>query len=294
MYIIGENIHIISQSVKDALRDRDAKFFQELAVRQVEAGAQALDLNLGPRKKDWEEVFPWMVKTVEAVSPGRRLDLTVERGDRQLSVAVDVQARGKHRTGWTGADVCLDVLLGRIADGGAAAQAGLRTGDHVESVDGSPVCNYSVLTDAIQSAEGRPVVMSIARGEERFDASVSATWNKKGKKWLIGVGIAETLPRSLAYSISPFPLGRELIVLLVIWLLLLRRGIGWRTPLICLLVMFDGLMFLRLAGADWRNPIVMVQWWGFAQVVIPIAILLFVGCRVGRTSEHSQAAGAAT
>jgi len=67
MYIIGENIHIISKSVKDALRDRDAGFFQDLAVRQVEAGAQALDLNLGPRKKDWEEVFPWMVKAVEAV-----------------------------------------------------------------------------------------------------------------------------------------------------------------------------------------------------------------------------------
>jgi 5-methyltetrahydrofolate corrinoid/iron sulfur protein methyltransferase len=36
-------------------------------VRQVEAGADALDLNLGPRKKDWEEVFPWMVETVEEV-----------------------------------------------------------------------------------------------------------------------------------------------------------------------------------------------------------------------------------
>ncbi len=67
MYIIGENIHIISQKVKDALAAKDAKFFQELAVKQVEAGAQALDLNLGPRKKDWEEVFPWMVESVEAV-----------------------------------------------------------------------------------------------------------------------------------------------------------------------------------------------------------------------------------
>jgi len=67
MLIIGENIHIISQGVKDALRDRDAKFFQDLAVRQVEAGAWAVDLNLGPRKKDWEEVFPWITKAVEAV-----------------------------------------------------------------------------------------------------------------------------------------------------------------------------------------------------------------------------------
>jgi 5-methyltetrahydrofolate corrinoid/iron sulfur protein methyltransferase len=67
MYIIGENIHIISGSVKDALREKNAKFFQESAVQQVEAGAKALDLNLGPRKKDWEEVFPWITKAVEAV-----------------------------------------------------------------------------------------------------------------------------------------------------------------------------------------------------------------------------------
>lgn len=67
MYIIGENIHIISQRVKDALKDKDARFFQELAVRQVEAGAQALDVNLGPRKNDWEEVFPWITETLEAV-----------------------------------------------------------------------------------------------------------------------------------------------------------------------------------------------------------------------------------
>jgi 5-methyltetrahydrofolate corrinoid/iron sulfur protein methyltransferase len=68
MYIIGENIHIISPSVKVALKERNAKFFQDLAVRQVDAGAKALDLNLGPRKKDWEEVFPWLVKTIEAVT----------------------------------------------------------------------------------------------------------------------------------------------------------------------------------------------------------------------------------
>lgn len=67
MYVIGESIHIISPKVKVALREKDAQFFQTLAVRQVEAGAQALDLNMGPRKKDWEEVFPWLVKTVEAV-----------------------------------------------------------------------------------------------------------------------------------------------------------------------------------------------------------------------------------
>lgn len=67
MYIIGENIHILSDKVKEAIKVKDAKFFQELAVKQVEAGASALDLNLGPRKADWMDMFPWIVKTVEAV-----------------------------------------------------------------------------------------------------------------------------------------------------------------------------------------------------------------------------------
>jgi len=77
MYIIGENIHIMADKVKEALAARDARFFQESAAAQVEAGAQALDLNLGPRKKDWEEIFPWMVRTVEeAVDVPLSLDST--------------------------------------------------------------------------------------------------------------------------------------------------------------------------------------------------------------------------
>jgi cobalamin-dependent methionine synthase I len=67
MYIIGENIHIISEKVKEALTNRDREFFMDLAVRQVEAGASAVDINMGPRKKDWAEVFPWIVEAVEAV-----------------------------------------------------------------------------------------------------------------------------------------------------------------------------------------------------------------------------------
>lgn len=67
MYIIGENIHIISEKVKEALTARDSEFFMDLAVKQVEAGANAVDINLGPRKKDWAEVFPWIIKAVEQV-----------------------------------------------------------------------------------------------------------------------------------------------------------------------------------------------------------------------------------
>jgi 5-methyltetrahydrofolate corrinoid/iron sulfur protein methyltransferase len=69
MRIIGENIHIISKAVKEAIKNADAKFFQDLAAKQVEAGAWAIDLNVGPRKKDGEEFIPWLVQTVQEVIP---------------------------------------------------------------------------------------------------------------------------------------------------------------------------------------------------------------------------------
>ncbi|HAX40662.1 MAG TPA: hypothetical protein DCY10_07290 [Clostridiales bacterium] len=75
--IIGENIHIIAPPVKQAIEARDAKFIQDLAVRQVEAGAGVVDLNIGPQKKLGHEVMPWIVQAVqEAVDVPLSLDTT--------------------------------------------------------------------------------------------------------------------------------------------------------------------------------------------------------------------------
>lgn len=68
MQIIGENIHIISKAVKEAIAAKDAAFFQDLAVRQVEAGASVLDLNIGPQKKAGPEIMTWLVNAVQAVT----------------------------------------------------------------------------------------------------------------------------------------------------------------------------------------------------------------------------------
>ncbi|HDQ73716.1 MAG TPA: dihydropteroate synthase DHPS [Chloroflexi bacterium] len=67
MYIIGENIHIVAPKVKTAVAERDEKFFQDLAVKMVDAGADAVDLNIGPQKKHGHEILPWLVETVEKV-----------------------------------------------------------------------------------------------------------------------------------------------------------------------------------------------------------------------------------
>ncbi len=67
MLIIGENIHIIAPAVKEAIANRDTAAIQRLAKSQVEAGAQMLDLNIGPQKKEGPEVMRWLVPAIQEV-----------------------------------------------------------------------------------------------------------------------------------------------------------------------------------------------------------------------------------
>jgi cobalamin-dependent methionine synthase I len=68
MVLIGESIHIISKNVNDAVKERNPQVIQDLAKKQTEAGADYIDLNLGPAKKDPEEVTQWLVDTIQGVS----------------------------------------------------------------------------------------------------------------------------------------------------------------------------------------------------------------------------------
>ena len=77
MLIIGENIHIISPRVKEAVRKRDTEAMQRLAQAQVDAGADMLDLNIGPQKRQGVEIMQWLVSAVQEVTDaGLSLDTT--------------------------------------------------------------------------------------------------------------------------------------------------------------------------------------------------------------------------
>ncbi|HUV72766.1 MAG TPA: dihydropteroate synthase [Anaerolineae bacterium] len=67
MFKIGEEIQVISTKVRKAIEEREKKPIQELAVEQVDAGADALEVNIGPQKKAGPEVMEWMVDTIQEV-----------------------------------------------------------------------------------------------------------------------------------------------------------------------------------------------------------------------------------
>lgn len=68
MVIIGENIHVISKEISRAIRERNSEVIQELARAQAQMGADYIDLNTGPMKKEPEERMQWLVNTVQEVA----------------------------------------------------------------------------------------------------------------------------------------------------------------------------------------------------------------------------------
>ena len=68
MKLIGENLNIMSKTYGKALKERDAKPLQELAIIQTEAGMDWIDLNIGPAGKTGEELMTWLIPAIQEVT----------------------------------------------------------------------------------------------------------------------------------------------------------------------------------------------------------------------------------
>ena len=68
MIIVGENINVMSATLGPAMRERRAEPIKEMAVAEDQAGANYLDLNIGPAKKTGAELMPWLVGLVQGIT----------------------------------------------------------------------------------------------------------------------------------------------------------------------------------------------------------------------------------
>lgn len=95
------------------------------------------------------------------------------------------------------------------------------------------------------------------------------------------------LARGLAYSVAPFPLGRELILIVMFWWLLLRPKCGFGCGVVALLLLLNGLFFLRNGGANYREPVVWMQLLGLLNLTSATIGLLFWGTHNARVAQRT-------
>jgi len=68
MFIIGELINGMYQNIGKAIKEKDKSIIQKCALEQIEAGADALDINCGPVSRQPAVDIQWLVETVQEVT----------------------------------------------------------------------------------------------------------------------------------------------------------------------------------------------------------------------------------
>jgi len=64
---IAESINIMSKTIGPAMKERNAKPIQDMALAEAASGADFLDINIGPARKGGAEMMEWLVKTIHEV-----------------------------------------------------------------------------------------------------------------------------------------------------------------------------------------------------------------------------------
>ena len=166
---------------------------------------QALD---GVRIERWTDV-----EVAVQASSGKPLNFTMTRDGRTFDVRLAprvVATRdifGQETQAWdVGLHPLLSTRIGQVLPGHVAEQAGLRSGDRILALNGTPVVEWEQMAKSIHGSPGKPVRLTVERDGQRFEVEATPRPTKQqtaaGEEeiGLIGIGPA---PESHYQRLNP-------------------------------------------------------------------------------------------
>ena len=137
------------------------------------SGDRVLDIDGRPIRN-----FQELLETVSA-SPDAELAFTVERGGARREFLLRTQLDKSSGSGRIGVYSWRDLLVDKVAPGGAAALAGLAPGDRIVSAAGQPARH---LIDLMQLLTDRParVELGVRRGGQELSLPLVVRYSEQG------------------------------------------------------------------------------------------------------------------
>ena len=113
MLIIGELINCTRKRIAKAVEKKDAKYIQKIALDQIEAGADILDVNAGIAGME-VELLPWLAEKVQAVTD---VQLCIDSADgAALAAALPVCKKKPMINSITDEAKVVEVILPLVAE----------------------------------------------------------------------------------------------------------------------------------------------------------------------------------
>jgi regulator of sigma E protease len=153
-----------------------ARHAAKVGIPQADAPAAETELRSGDEvvAVAGAEVADWEAFAARYAAAGSEpVALTVKRTDEGASEprTLDVTVPGLGSLDALGV-VPATVLVAAVTPDAPAARAGLRAGDLIVSVDGSPVGSFASFSERVRGSGGKPLQIAYARGGVRHDVSI--------------------------------------------------------------------------------------------------------------------------
>lgn len=142
-----------------------------------------------------------------SLSAEEPLDISVEQSDGQqvvrklpvtqqqmLKSEGDAIANLGFRSWWPE----VDPIIGDVIDGGAAAAAGLLSGDRILQIDGTPLDTWRELVEIVQANANVALDLSVERDSARLDMQLTPDSVQVGEQTIGRIGVRETQSQALA------------------------------------------------------------------------------------------------
>jgi regulator of sigma E protease len=129
------------------------------------------------------------LRILEAQNPGRVLTYQVERGDKIFETELKLAVGTREPIGYSGIlEPQYGTTIGEIIPDLPAEAAGLREGDKIISIDGSPISHWYELTALIQAGEGKPLSIKVLREAREKSFKLTPKYIKEYNKYMVGIG----------------------------------------------------------------------------------------------------------
>ena len=154
------------------------------------AGIQAGDTIVefgGKEIRHWEDLL-----TQVAMSPSKKVELTLERGGEKIETAITPDASEETGAGYGGMYPPMKPVIGDVASGYPAREAGIKAGDTILSIDGLAIRHWAELEDVIHKS-GKKIKLHVLRDGKELTFEVMPKYNEDAKVHLIGISRQDEL-----------------------------------------------------------------------------------------------------
>jgi regulator of sigma E protease len=134
-----------------------------------------------------------------AMSPGQPLDIAIDRDGQAIAKTIVPEAEGIDRIGDAGWAPKEDsVIITDLQPGMPAEKAGLKEGDKILALDGTPIPALAAMVESLEITKGKPIALTVLRDGQQLTFTVQPV--PDGKRYRIGIGSLQTKVKTLPFG----------------------------------------------------------------------------------------------